>query len=112
MSTPPPIALTTKQHLQILAELSYTVMGANGTTRDKVTVIGRDQIGLLGQTDGTKKNPMWVGVNGTPQEKVVRDCESQQIFKWDWEWNDEILMERAWSGQLSINFWTSKLYLQ
>ena len=34
------------------------VLHSNGTARDKVTVIGRDQIGLLGQTDGTNKKPM------------------------------------------------------
>ena len=56
---------------------------SNGTARDKVTVIGRDKIGSLGQTDGTNKNRMWAGVNGTYQENAVRDCESRQIFKWD-----------------------------
>ena len=70
----------------------------NGTARDKVTVIGWDQIGSLGQTDGTNKNPMWAGVNGKHQEKVVRDHESRQIFKWDWEWNDEIWMWACVTG--------------
>ena len=68
-----------------IQNLAYVVLHGNGTARDKVTVIGRDQIGSLGQTDGTNKNPMSAGVNGTHQEKVVRDCESRQIFKWDWE---------------------------
>ena len=52
----------------------------------------------MGQMDGTNKNPMWAGVNGTYQEKAVRDCESQQILKFDWEWNNEILMWACVTG--------------
>ena len=84
-------------HFQNLA-YNVVVLHSNGTARDKVTMIGRDQIGSLGQTDGTNKNPMWAGVNGTHQEKAVRDCESQQIFKCDWEWNKEILMWACVTG--------------
>ena len=66
---------------------------SNGTARDKVTVIGS-----LGQTNGTNKNPMWAGVNGTHQGKAVRDCESWQILKCDWEWNAKILMWACVTG--------------
>ena len=87
-----------KSNIIPLQNLAYVALHGNGTARDKVTVIGRDQIGSLGQTDGTNKNPMWAGVNGTHQEKVVRDCESRQFFNWDWEWNDEILMWACVTG--------------
>ena len=84
-------------HFQNLA-YNVVVLHSNGTARDKVTVIRRDQIDSLGQTDGTNKNPMWAEVNGTHQEKAVRDCESQQIFKCDWEWKDKVLMWACVTG--------------
>ena len=46
--------------------LEYVVdLHNNGTALDKVTVIGREKITSLGQTDGPNKNHMWAGVNGT-----------------------------------------------
>ena len=50
------VALT-KYHLQNLA-YNVVVLHSNGTARDKATVIGRDQIGSLGQRTGLTKKPI------------------------------------------------------
>ena len=52
----PNVALTPS----VLAKNIYNVdyLFSNGTSRDKVTVIGRDLIGQLGLTDGTNKIPL------------------------------------------------------
>ena len=53
-----PHVTLTNYHLQNLAK--YVVaLHSNGSTREKLTVIGRDQIGSLGQMDGANKNPMY-----------------------------------------------------
>ena len=53
-----PHVTLTNYYLQNLDKY-LVALHSNGTAREKVTVIGRDQIGSLGQMDGAYKNPMY-----------------------------------------------------